>query len=64
MANAYSHEGIFRLSRREVKEIANLRDFHAQKIVNFVELFNLLHLIERFKSSLFITKLFNLLASY
>jgi hypothetical protein len=64
MANAYSHEGIFRLSRREVKEIANLRDFHAQKIVDFVELFNLLHLIERFKSSLFITKLFNLLASY
>jgi hypothetical protein len=64
MANTYSHEGIFRLSRREVKEIANLRDFHAQKIVDFVELFNLLHLIERFKSSLFITKLFNLLASY
>ena len=64
MANADSHEEIFRLSRREVKEIANLRDFHAQKIVDFVELFNLLHLIERFKRSLFITKLFNLLASY
>jgi hypothetical protein len=64
MANADSHVRIFGLSRREVKEIANLRDFHAQKIVDFVELFNLLHLIERFKSSLFITKLFNLLASY
>ena len=64
MANADSHEGIFGLSRREVKEIVDLRDFHAQKIINFVELFNLLHLIERFKSSLFITKLFNLLASY
>ena len=64
MADADSHEGIFGLSRREVKEIADLRDFHAQKIINFVELFNLLYLIERFKSSLFITKLFNLLASY
>ena len=64
MADADSHEGIFVLSRREVKEISDLRDFHAQKIINFVELFNLLYLIERFKSSLFITKLFNLLASY
>ena len=64
MADADSHEGIFGLSRLEVKEIADLRDFHAQKIINFVELFNLLYLIERFKSSLFITKLFNLLASY
>jgi hypothetical protein len=64
MANAYSHEGIFRLSRREVKEIADLRDFHAQENVGFVELFNLLHLIERFKSGLFITKLFDLPASY
>jgi hypothetical protein len=64
MANAYSHEGIFGLSRREVKEIADLRDFHAQKIVNLVELFNVLLLIERFKSDHFITKLFNPLASY
>ena len=64
MANAYSHVGIFRLSRREVKEIADLRDSHAQKIVDFVELFNMLLLIERFKSSPFITKLFDLLASY
>jgi hypothetical protein len=64
MANAYSHEGIFRLSRREVKEIADPRDFHAQKIIDFVELFNHLHPIERFKRERFITKLFNLLASY
>jgi len=64
MANAYSHKGIFRLNRREVKEIADLRDSHAQKIINFVELFNALYLIERFKSGLFITKLFDLLASY
>ena len=64
MANADSHEGIFGLSRREVKEIADLRDSHAQKIVDFVELFNMLLLIERFKSSPFITKLFDLLASY
>ena len=64
MADADSHEGIFGLSRREVKEISDLRDFHAQEIINFVELFNHLYLIERFKSSLFITKLFNLLASY
>jgi hypothetical protein len=64
MANADGHEGIFGLSRREVKEIADLRDFYAQKNVGFVELFNLLHLIERFKSSLFITRLFNPLASY
>jgi hypothetical protein len=64
VANADSHVRIFGLSRREVKEIADLRDFHAQKIINFVELFNLLLLIERFKSGLFITKLFDLLASY
>jgi hypothetical protein len=64
VANADSHVRIFGLSRREVKEIADLRDFHAQKIINFVELFNMLLLIERFKSGLFITKLFDLLASY
>jgi hypothetical protein len=64
VANADSHVRIFGLSRREVKEIADLRDFHAQKIIDFVELFNMLLLIERFKSGLFITKLFDLLASY
>jgi hypothetical protein len=64
VANAYSHVGIFRLSGREVKEIADLRDSHAQKIVGFVELFNASLPIERFKSSPFITKLFDLLASY